>query len=63
MAVSTEPITYPRDVLLTIEEVAAALRVGVRTVERMDLPTVYCGRRTRRYVWGQVLDTLTERAQ
>jgi hypothetical protein len=63
MSAMAEPITYPRDVLLTIEEVAAALRVGVRTVERMDLPTVYCGRRTRRYVWGQVLDTLTERAQ
>jgi hypothetical protein len=57
------PITYPRDAVVTIEEVAAALRVSIRTVERMDLPTVYCGRRTRRYLWGKILDTLAERAQ
>jgi hypothetical protein len=49
--------------VVTIEQVAAAIGVSVRQVERMDLPTVYCGRRTRRYVWGQILDALTERAQ
>jgi len=58
-----EPITYSRDALVTIEEVAAALRVSVRQVERLDLPTIYCGRRTRRYLWSSVLDTLSERAQ
>jgi hypothetical protein len=62
MATMSEPITYPRDAVVTIDEVAAALRVSVRTVERMDLPTVYCGRKTRRYMWSQILDTLAERA-
>jgi len=57
-----DPITYPRDTLLTIDEIAAALRVSVRTIERMDLPTVYCGPKNRRYLWGQILDVLRERA-
>lgn len=56
-----EPITYSRDAVVTIDEVAAALRVSIPTVRRMDLPTVYCGRQPR-YVWGQILDVLTERA-
>jgi hypothetical protein len=55
-------ITYPRDAVLTIEQVAAGLGVSVRTVERSDLPTVYLGSKTRRYLWGQVLDVLRERA-
>jgi hypothetical protein len=63
MATMTEPIiTFPRDAVLTIDEVAAALRVSVPTVRRMDLPTVYCTPRTPRYVWGKVLDVLAERA-
>jgi len=57
-----EPVTFPREAVLTIQEVAAALRVSVRTVERSDLPTVYLGGRPRRFVWGQVLDVLAERA-
>ena len=57
----TQPIVYPRDAVVTIDEVAAALRVSIHTVRRMDLPTVYVGRQPR-YVWSQILDTLTERA-
>lgn len=57
------PITYPRDAIVTVEQVAAALQVSVKTVDRMDLPTVYIGRRMRRYLWGKVLDVLAERAQ
>jgi len=53
---------YPRDAFLTIEEVAKALRVSVKTVSRMDLPTVYIGKQTPRYNWGQVFDVLLERA-
>ena len=59
----SEPITYPRDAVVTINQVAAAIGVSVRTVERMDLPTIYCGRKTRRYLWGRILDTLAGRAQ
>ncbi len=55
-------LTYPREALLTIDEMAAVLRVSVRTVERMDLPTVYCGPKNRRYLYGQILDCLAERA-
>jgi hypothetical protein len=55
----SEPITYPRDAVVTIDEVAAALRVSIHTVRRMDLPTVYVGRQPR-YLWGQLLDHLAE---
>ncbi len=54
--------SYSRDSVLTIQELAAALKVSVRTIERSDLPTVYLGSRTRRFVWGQILDVLASRA-
>ena len=54
---------YSREALLTIEEVAQALRCSVRMVERADLPTIYIGRgKLRRYCWGSVFDTLLERS-
>jgi hypothetical protein len=53
---------YSRDALLTIQEVAQALRCSVRTVERADLPTIYVGRHTRRFHWGTVIDTLVSKA-
>jgi hypothetical protein len=55
-------VTYPRDAVLSIEQLAAGLNVSVRTIERMDLPTVYLGKRTKRFIWGQVLDALASRA-
>jgi hypothetical protein len=63
MATMAEPITYPREAVVTIKQVAAALGVSVRNVERMDLPTVYLGARTKRYVWDQILETLAARAR
>ena len=57
------PATFPRDAVLTIEQVAAGLGVSTRTVERLDLPTWYLGRRTRRYLWGTVLDCLDHRSK
>lgn len=53
---------YPREAILTVEEVAKALRVSVKTVQRLDLPTVYLGKQTPRMIWGQVFDILCERA-
>lgn len=53
---------FPREAILTIEEVAQALRCSVDTVERADFKCVYLGNRTRRFIWGQVLDALAERA-
>jgi hypothetical protein len=55
-------VTYPREAVLTIEHVAAGLGVSVPIAEKADLPTVYVGARLKRYVWGQILDTLMERA-
>ena len=54
--------TYPRDAVLTVKQLAEALGVSVRTVERMDIPTIYLGKRTRRFIWGQVLDALAGKA-
>ena len=56
-------VTYPPEAVLDIVQVAAALQVSTRTVERMDLPTVYAGPRTRRYLWGMVLETLRNKAK
>ena len=54
--------TYPRDAVLTVKQLAEALGVSLRTVERMDIPTIYLGKRTRRFIWGQVLDALAGKA-
>jgi DeoR/GlpR family transcriptional regulator of sugar metabolism len=62
---STRPkprTSIPRDAFLTIEEVAKELGVSVRTIERMDLPTLYLTGHTKRYNWGQVHDALLARA-
>lgn len=57
------PVVYSPDAVLTIEQLAQALQVSVRTIERMDLPTIYCAKgKLRRYVYGQILETLKERA-
>ena len=53
-------ITYSRDAILTIDEVAAALRVSVRAVHRLDLPHFKAGGRTVRYIWGELLDHWAE---
>lgn len=53
---------FAPDRVMTISELADALRCSVSTIKRMDLPTVYLGRHTKRYIWGQVLEVLKERA-
>lgn len=55
------PITYPREAIVEPSHVAAALGVSEEIVGKMDLPTFYAGRKPR-YVWGQVLDVLAQRA-
>jgi hypothetical protein len=61
---STPAMPWAPDDVLTIDQLAERLQVSVRTVERMDLPTIYCGRghKLRRYLWGQIVDALKERA-
>lgn len=56
-----QPIHYSRDAVLTMSQLAAALQVEERTVQGMDLPCFYAGKR-QRWIWGQVLDVLAQRA-
>lgn len=55
-------VTYPRDAILTVEHLAAAFDCSPKTIGRMDLPVFFAGKMPR-YVWGQVIDTLVERAK
>lgn len=54
-------ITYPRDAILELAHVAKALGVSEEIAHKMDLPCFYAGRKPR-FLWGQVLDVLAERA-
>ena len=60
-AVRGRAIAYEPTAILTIEQVAAWLQMGIRSVERLNLPCVYLGTRTRRYVARDVLDYLERR--
>lgn len=51
-----------REDVLTPEQVADALQISVEKVLKAHLPTAYFGR-DKRYVWGQILDVLSERAK
>lgn len=57
-----ETPTITRETVLTVDELAKALKVNRRIAERMDLPFFMAGKR-QRFVWGQVLDVLAERAR
>ena len=57
------PIVAPAaTAVLDKAQLAAALGISARQVERLDLPCVYLGTKTPRWVWGQVLEILKERA-
>lgn len=62
MSVDLRPIlTFPRDAIVETSHVSAALGVSEEIVGKMDLPCFYAGKKPR-YLWGQVLDVLAERA-
>lgn len=48
--------TPSREDVLTITEVADRLQISKRAAERLHLPCFYLGARTRRFIWGAVLD-------
>lgn len=52
---------YPDHAVLTIEQVAAWLQVGVRQVERWDIPHFYLGSRTKRYTGKSVREFCEKR--
>jgi hypothetical protein len=54
---TSKPIVYPRDAVLTIQQVAAGLQLSVRSVERAHFPVHYIGRMPR-FIWGEILDAL-----
>jgi hypothetical protein len=54
-------VTYPRDTILDVDQLAAALGIGRRKALQLDLPCFWAGKRPRWY-WGQVLDALRDRA-
>lgn len=52
------PISYAPTAILEARHVAAWLRVSERMVDRLDVPCVYLGDRTKRYVASHVLEWL-----
>ena len=58
----SERFVPSRDEILKPEELEMALKdISDEKIKKADLPTVWFGR-DRRYIWGQVLDFLAERA-
>lgn len=53
---------YHRDEVLTPDELADALHISAEKVKAADFPCVWFGRDCR-FVYGQVLDIITERAR
>lgn len=53
---------YPETAVLDKAQVCKALGISERQLERLELPIVYLGERTPRYIWRQVLAALEEQA-
>ncbi len=49
------------ETILTQHEVAALLKIRPRQVQRLGIPCINLGRKTKRYVWAEVLRALEER--
>lgn len=54
-------LSFPETAVLNIKQVAQWLQVSVRAVERMDIPSVFLGTRTKRYLGKDVLAYLEKR--
>lgn len=59
------PVETPsRDAVLTAEQLSEALQISPPLIEASDFPTWRPGKgKLKRYVYGQVLDVMMERAQ
>ena len=55
------PSAIDPNAVLTIDQVASCLQIGVRSVERLNLPCIYLGARTRRYLGKHLLAYLESR--
>lgn len=54
-------VSYPPEAVLNIRQLADWLQVGESTVERLDIPSVFLGTRTKRWIGKDVLAYLEER--
>ena len=57
----SEPRAYSPEAILDIYQVAEWLQVSTRTVERLDIPPVFLGTRTKRYLGKDVLKYMEQR--
>lgn len=55
-------VSYPPEAVLDIEQVAEWLQVSKRHAERLHIPCIYLGTRTRRYIGKQVLEFLEKKS-
>lgn len=54
-------VQYIETAVLDAKQVCAALGVSMATPNRLALPTIYLGERSRRWIWGDVLSALRKR--
>lgn len=54
-------VAHPPEAILSIEQVAEWLQVSTRTVERLDIPPVFLGTRTKRFLGRDVLAYMEQR--
>lgn len=54
-------VAHPPEAVLNIAQVAEWLQVSTRTVERLDIPCVFLGARTRRYLAKDILKYMDQR--
>lgn len=59
---TVQKCTPPLTALLTIQQVAAWLQVGIRTVDSLELPVIVLSAHNIRYSVRQVLEILERRA-
>lgn len=57
----SEPKAYPDSAILTARQVAEWIGVSMRKFERMDVPCIYLGTKTRRYLAKDVIRWLEAR--
>lgn len=54
-------LSFPETAVLNVKQVAQWLGVSTRSVERLDIPCVFLGTRSKRYLGKDVLAYLEQR--
>lgn len=58
-----EYVSYPPEAVLDIEQVAQWLQISKRSAERLHLPCLYLGTRTRRFLGSAVIEYLKKQVR